>query len=295
MSKLWKRLFPDKEEKAKKLKKDLKDALMEIQDNSRIHMSTIEDGVNTKFLYDFIRERYDGNRWDHGQAINDSGVPLIPEMRMVEGRMERGVTVAGEFIPQNFTGTQITVEKEKLEVKVEVKPIEIIGELERVPSSWSTVGVDEKIIILKEKNELIKNGYAKREISGMIERLENRKKYHSVSPTGGTYREFFTKFDSTTEEKVEELVKKYPHLTLKESDLFIPEFPDVAIEMMRQYTEKCMELCGKKPNFQVIAPVKMFKEKYKRRDPILLAQSPFGYYFDILGAWDEEMILLSEL
>jgi len=302
MNKLWKKLFPDKEEKANKKHKKARLSY----ENGQIYMNSTEDGTNTKFLYDFIKERYDGNRW--GQEIPTNpismeqardmnfGVPMQPETRRLDGgNLERGFTIEGEFHPIDFTGTQITVEKEKLEVKIELKPIEVIGELERVPTSWSTVGIDEKIIILQEKEELIKVSYAKKEVSGMIERLQNRKKYFFKSKTGETYKEFFAKFDPTTEEKVDDLIKKYPHLTVKESDLFIPEFPDVAIEMMRQYTEKCMELCGKKPNFQVIAPIKMFKEKYKRRDPILLAQSPFGYYFDILGAWDEEMILLSEL
>ena len=303
-NKLWVKLFPDKEKKAEKKAKKLKEgihaALKEIKKESEIHMSKEEAGVNTKFLYDFINERYDHNRW--GQLTTESRQdqmvnPMIPETRIIDGVMERGVTVGGEWIPRDFAGTQITMstEDKKLEIKIEVKPIDVVGELERVPTSWSQVGIDEKITILQEKTELIKNNYAKREVNGMLERLQNRKKYFIQSATGETFKEFFTKFDSTTEEKVEELVKKYPHLTLKDSDLFIPEFPDVAIEMMRQYTEKCKELCDKKPVFQVIAPAAMFKEKYKRRDPILLAQSPFGFYYDILGAWDEEMVMLSEL
>lgn len=56
-----------------------------------------------------------------------------------------------------------------------------------------------------------------------------------------------------------------------------------------------VELCQLKPVFYVIAEESDFKEKDKKRDPILLAQSPFGVYYDILGAWDKEMLLLSEL
>jgi hypothetical protein len=55
------------------------------------------------------------------------------------------------------------------------------------------------------------------------------------------------------------------------------------------------ELCGKKPVFYVIAEPDKFRKAYERRDPILLVQSPFGFYWQILGAWDKEMILLSEL
>jgi hypothetical protein len=64
---------------------------------------------------------------------------------------------------------------------------------------------------------------------------------------------------------------------------------------MKEFTETTEALCGKKPNFSVIAEAKDFQSKYEKRDPIILAQSPFGLYYHILGAWDKEMILLSEL
>jgi hypothetical protein len=79
------------------------------------------------------------------------------------------------------------------------------------------------------------------------------------------------------------------------SDLFVPEFPDEAIMVMREYTDQLQALCNKKPVFYVIAEPDKFRKAYERRDPILLVQSPFGFYWQILGAWDKEMILLSEL
>ena len=293
-TKLTRKITAIKGKKAnKKIKsKDLKEYLKYVIQESDIYEHKDKNGLETKFLYDFISERYNGTRW--GGLNNDNHIN-IPETRMVNGFMTRGLVINGDFIPQEFNGTQISIEDKDLQIKIEVKPIDIIGELERVPSSWSTVGIDEKIIILKEKSDMIKNNYAKKEVDGMVERLNNRKKYFSKSKSGETFKEFFTKFDSTTEEKVNDIIVKYPHLTVKDSDLFIPEFPDIAIQTMKNYTEKCMELCGKKPIYQVIAPVEMFKDKVKQRDPILLVQSPFGYYFDILGAWDAEMILLSEL
>ncbi len=95
-------------------------------------------------------------------------------------------------------------------------------------------------------------------------------------------------------EKIIELVSKYKPV-LKSSELFIAAFPDDAVMIMRSYVENTVALCGKKPLFYVIAEEQMFKEEYKKKDPILLAQSPFGCYWQILGAWDKEMILLQEL
>jgi len=117
--------------------------------------------------------------------------------------------------------------------------------------------------------------------------LGNRKKYLE-------HKEFFDNYQNTTDEKIKILLGKYD-LVMKTSDIFIPEFPDEAIAIMKEYTEKMETICEKKPIFYVIAEPEDFKKADEKRDPILLVQSPFGFYWQILGAWDKEMLLLSEL
>lgn len=171
--------------------------------------------------------------------------------------------------------------------KMKVKPKDVLNELETMPTPFSLIGVDEKVSILKDKEKLITNHYTKRELVGLIERLENRKKYLE-------FKTFFDNYQNTTDEKIDNLLKKYD-LVMKTSDIFIPEFPDEAIKTMTAYTETLNKVCGKKPVFYVIAEDSNFKKAYEKRDPILLVQSPFGFYWQILGAWNEEMILLSSL
>ena len=171
--------------------------------------------------------------------------------------------------------------------KIAVKPKDVLEELETIPTPWTLSNLDDKIEVLKYKAKLITQSYSKREVEGLIERLENRKKWHK-------FKNFFNEFQNTTDEKIDILLEKYD-LVMKTSDLFIPEFPDDAIEVMRKYTDSMERLCKKKPVFYVIAEPDKFKKAYERRDPILLVQSPFGFYWQILGAWDKEMILLSEL
>lgn len=171
--------------------------------------------------------------------------------------------------------------------KLVVKPKDVLVELETVPTPFNLNGLDEKISILKDKEKLITQYYAKREVSALIERLENRKKYVEN-------KVFFDNYQNTTDEKIDKLLSGYK-LVMKTSDIFIPDFPDDAIETMTAYTKKCEELFGKKPIFYVIAEESKFKKSYEKRDPILLVQSPFGFFWQILGAWDEEMILLGEL
>ena len=172
--------------------------------------------------------------------------------------------------------------------KIRVTPKSVLHELETVATPFSLANLDDKIIVLKDKEKLITQAYAKREMGHLIQRIENRKKY-------AEHKEFFDRFQNTTDEKIDALLKNHDHLVQKTSDLFIPEFPDEAISVMKAYTEKTALICEKKPVFYVIAEADKFKEAFKKRDPILLVQSPFGFYWQILGAWDEEMLLLSEL
>lgn len=172
-------------------------------------------------------------------------------------------------------------------VKIPVKPIDVLDQLEIEPTPLSLMGIDQKITMLRMKLNMISQQYSKRDVQVVIERLENRKQYPK-------YKKYFDQWNRTNDEKINSLLEKYD-LVMKSADLFIPEFPDIAIKRMKEYSDYCMKICKKKPIFYVIATSSSFADKYKKRDPILLVQSPFGFYYDILGAWDTEMLYLPEL
>jgi hypothetical protein len=198
-----------------------------------------------------------------------------------------GVTMNSFITTDGFQTNLDSGESDSTSSKIAVKPKDVLEELETIPTPWTLSNLEDKIEVLKYKRELITQSYSKREVEGLIERLENRKKW-------GKFKNFFQEFQNTTDEKIDDLLAKYD-LVMKTSDLFVPEFPDDAIAVMKKYTDNMMKLCKKKPVFYVIAEPDKFKKAYERRDPILLVQSPFGFYWQILGAWDKEMILLSEL
>jgi hypothetical protein len=175
----------------------------------------------------------------------------------------------------------------KTPIKVKIKPIDALEDLERVPTPFSLSNLDDKIAMLNLKEKHIVQHYAKREVSAIMSRLQNRKKYNE-------FKSFFEQFQYTNEEKVDALLAKYD-LVLKTSDVFVPEFPDVAIKTMEEYAKNVEKLCNKKPVFYVIATEENFRKTYQKRDPILLAQCPFSFNWQILGAWDKEMMLLYEL
>lgn len=234
--------------------------------NSNISISeSSSDGLNETFLFDF-KNYESGYRGSNG-----------------------GTVVSGSFFIDNSNGiTDVeTKSKETKKTKITAKPIDILEELETIPTPWNLNNLEDKIEILEYKRDLITQKYSRREVEAMIERLENRKKWSK-------FKKFFDGYQNTTDEKIDALLEKYD-VVMKTSDLFVPEFPDVAIQTMKSYTDNMMKLCKKKPVFYVIAEPDKFRKAYEKRDPILLVQSPFGFYWQILGAWDKEMMLLSEL
>ena len=131
-----------------------------------------------------------------------------------------------------------------------------------------------------------KYGYL--ELETLVERLNNRKKYEE-------HKEFFDEFPYTRSALINDVLADNGHLRSKRAEEFIPDMPDEAIDIMEQYNEHTQAICGKNAIFYIIADKKDFGEKDRKRDPILLAQSPFALEWQVLGAWDEEVIYLGDL
>ena len=233
-------------------------------------------GLDDTYLFDFKNylSSYGGLHTTTASGVGSGMFAEAPD----DGPMEGNAV----FMPSEPN----VPEKVQL-AKVAVKPKDVLDQLEVVPRNIDLTILDSRIAMMKDKEKLITQKYSKREVSAMIVRLTNRKKYHK-------HKAFFEQFDNTTDEKIAALLEKHG-LVQKAADLFIPEFPDEAIKVMKDYTEKVLQICDKKPVFYVIAEDSKFQQAYAKRDPILLVQSPFGFYWQILGAWDEEMLILSEL
>jgi len=189
--------------------------------------------------------------------------------------------------------------KEMPKQEIQVKPIDVVKELQRSPTNWSLNGLDDKINIVKAKKDLVSQSTAGRDLSALLLCLENRKKcyddYEYEPDKTMTFKAFFEQWDTTNEANIHTLTEKYSNLQFNPADIFVPELPDIAAKTMIDYDHAVRKLCDKRPRFYVIADKKDFNKKYQARDPILLVQSPFGVYYHILGAWDTEMQYLPEL
>lgn len=178
-----------------------------------------------------------------------------------------------------------------------ITPKQAFHELGRVQTMFSLLDIEKKIAMFKTMTALIRRenaGGIKATLDDIHVRLNARLKYRNDKAV----RAFFDQFQNTTDALIENLLEKYDHLRIGPADDFIPEMPDDAMEHMLNYAKWTHKVTGAKPVFYLIAGVDDFKRQAcdrHGRDPILLVQSPFGFYWQILGAWDEEMRHVQEL
>lgn len=130
--------------------------------------------------------------------------------------------------------------------------------------------------------------FGREELESMRERLLNRTRMSK-------FQDILDEFPHTTSDLIMKVINAHSNLRAQKADTFVPDFPKEAMQAMKKYNDMCIELFNKTTNFYVIADRKDFEQVSKRRDPILLAQSPFGHFWQVLGAWDEEMIYLADL
>lgn len=226
----------------------------------------VSDGELIGRMYDFYQ--------DAGFAANTMANP-IDLAQFQQGNVgPNGLTVPEPYLKPT-------------DERKDKKPVEVVSELETVPTPFTLEGLDEKIELFKDKKKISTQRYAREQIKGFLKRLENRKHYEANIS-------FYSQFKNTTDDKIDKLLANYK-LEMNESELFIPTFPKEATEVMKKYTEVTKKFAGEAPVFYVIAEEKDFRKKREKLDPILLVQSPFGFYWQILGAWDKEMLLLTEL
>lgn len=209
------------------------------------------------------------------------------------------INEVSEFIvvPDGATGRAVAVPIKHKQANIKLTPKGLF-EMKALNTKSFKLNVckkylDDQIQQFKDKLGIIKiaEGDFTRgvtEISSILIRLENRKKY-------SLFREFFDQYPYTTTSKIDEVLKSHNYLKIGTVNQFLADMPKEAITEMKKYDSKTKDLCNKKPIFYIVADKKDFEKTTKRRDPILLAQSPFGHIWQILGVWDKEMLLLEEL
>lgn len=225
------------------------------------------DKPESKFLPDF-------NNFNGG---NESPWGYSDVVRLVDGGSTTTVTAPSAVEKLSAKKVYQLQMLDKKSFKLNVDPKYIDSQLEEFK---------DKLALIKTEEYDMRRGVE--EVSSVIVRMENRKKYESV-------KDFFEQYPYTTSSRIDDLVKGHNYLKLGQIAQFLADLPKEATQAMKDYNAKTKEVCEKQAVFYIIADKKDFERTNKRRDPILLAQSPFAHVWQILGAWDEEMLFLEEL
>ncbi len=250
-------------------------SLFKFKKGDQIQMWVDSAKKESKYLPDFYKSFNEGFSLNDYEVISD-----------ISGK------IAG--IQKKNKKVKVT---EKVEEKVKLTP-KGVYELKLLNDTAFVLNtnpeyVDKQISDFKDKLNLLKSEeYDMRrgveEVISIVMRFENRKKYSEV-------KDFFDEYPYTTSSKIADLVKSHNHLQIGQIAQFVADMPKEAIDAMKAYNKHTQQICKKDAVFYIIADKKDFKKTDKRRDPILLAQSPFGHFWQILGAWDDEMLLLENL
>lgn len=242
----------------------------------QLAMSPSSSAQKSKFLPDFYTMR-EYNNWGGG-AIN-----FIDSTMLSNNVAVSGTTTIPNTLPKK--------DKPKLTPK-RVFDLEMLHD-KNFKLVTDPEYVDEQLDIFREKLNLIKSeeydmSRGVNDVASIVMRLENRKKY-------ATQKDFFEQFPYTTTSRVDSIVKKHDYLKLGQVAQFVADMPKEAVQTMKDYNKATTAISGKQAVYYIIADKKDFEKTQQRRDPILLAQSPFGHVWQILGAWDKEMMFLEEL
>lgn len=102
----------------------------------------------------------------------------------------------------------------------------------------------------------------------------------------------------TTRDKITKLCKTYK-LELVNFRGYYKTVPMEAIDELEKFCKEYERFTDTEPDFKLIiddAPAPEERQSRERKkDPILLASSPFGRWYHVLGAWDKEVLVIDEL
>jgi hypothetical protein len=261
----------------------------------------MEIKVFGKSLFEFNAKKGEMAVMQAYESLKAPESKYLPDFESFSAGRDSGIAIA-EFInvPQGAItayGKDVKKDESKKKDKTELTPKNVyqmqLLHKKAFKMNTNPEYVTKQLEDFKDKLNLIKSEEwdvrrGVEEVSSIVVRLENRKKYSTV-------KDFFEQFPYTTTSRIGGVIKSHDYLKLGKVAEFLADMPKEAMTIMKEYNTYTKEVCEKQAVFYVVANKKDFERTQKRRDPILLAQSPFGHFWQLLGAWDNEMLLLEDL
>ena len=174
------------------------------------------------------------------------------------------------------------------DVRIEKKPVDVVNEIVAPKPVINTDKIKEQIRIVELRLKVLKQYHGN--TSDEIEAL----KYLRA-------RQYFKKRESmfpwaiTTDALIEALVKKYKLQNVSFSS-YSKSVPHEATDELEKFAKAWDKVVDDDENHKpTVRLITDYQGPEHKKDPILLASSPFGKWWYILGAWDKEVEIVDEI
>lgn len=224
--------------------------------------------------------------WDLGDRESQYG--SLVAYTDVSGQVE----AVGGWNSDSSTNQGVTAKLTKaIDERIEKKPVEVFQEIMGETPKMDVTNIDAQIKLVKRRQEMFKElGTPSYDEDEALIFLKARK--------AGIKQKTNFHWAPTTLSLCNDLVKKYK-LAFVDFNSYAKNIPMEAIDELEAFLKEYAKVSDSKPVLKLIiddapaAPDKPSRER--KKDPILLASSPFGKYFYILGAWDKEVEIVDGL
>ncbi len=181
------------------------------------------------------------------------------------------------------SGGSSSKEKDKRIVK---KPVEIYEQIISEEPKINLNNLDGQIKLVKERMKVLQQHTRNVDLKHekiAIGFLKARKKYLK-------YKDEF-KWAITNKDMIDKLCKKYKVKKVSFGNYY-RNIPKEGVDEIKKFGEALQNVSNNDPLFELIIDDGGKEEK---KDPILLATSPFGNWYYLLGAWDKEILIIDDL
>jgi hypothetical protein len=164
------------------------------------------------------------------------------------------------------------------------KPVEVVQEIVKEEPVLMLDGIEQQIKIVQKRIRILEEQNCgvndEKEALGY---LKARAKYKK------SRKDF--KWAISNNDMIEKLQKKYK-VQLCSFASYVKCVPNEALDELEKYLNAYHKIRKDDPELKLITD---YQGPEHRRDPILLARSPFGRWWYVLGAWDKEVEIVDDL
>lgn len=220
----------------------------------------------------------------------------------IQGKKPRlyrsGLSLGGANVIEEFDLLREAIGKKKDDQRIAKKPVEVFKEIVLEPTECPQIDFEDlegKIALVERRRRVLREDLGMEQTPDEDEALiflYARQKLLKLKGQHGFA------WPVTTKDKIDKLCKTYK-LDLVSFRSYYKTVPMEAIDELEKFCKECEKFTDTEPDLRLIiddAPAPNENQSRERKkDPILLASSPFGRWYHVLGAWDKEVEVVDEL